>query len=86
MKVTAQEQLVGAGAARADMKSLLHYALSLPISAAVVGMPKPEFITENIALAKQFAPLTPADMDRVRTQVAPRRASVEQFFVGHADA
>jgi hypothetical protein len=68
------------------MKSLLHYALSQPISAAVVGMPRPEFITENIALAQQFAPLSPADMDRVRTQVAPQRASVEQFFVGHADA
>src|SRR5262245_44339785 len=45
MKVTAQEQLVGSGPGRAAMEPLLRYALSLPVSAAVVGMPKPEFVS-----------------------------------------
>lgn len=86
MKVTAQEKLVGAGASQADMKSLLRYALSLPVSAAVIGMPSREHITENITLARAFAPMSPEEIDRVRDQVAPRRASVETFFIGHADA
>jgi hypothetical protein len=86
MKVTAQEKLVGAGAGRADMQSLVRYALSLPISVAVIGMPKPEFITENVALAKAFAPLTPAEMDKVRGTVAPQQASVHAYFADHADA
>src|SRR5829696_4911956 len=54
MKVTSQEKLVGAGPGRTDMTSLLRYALSLPVSTVVVGMPKREFIAENIAIARGF--------------------------------
>ena len=86
MKVTAQEKLVGAGPGRASMSSLVRYAWSLPVSAAVIGMPKPEFVRENIAFAKAFAPLSPSEIDQVRQQVAPARASVEAFFAAHADA
>lgn len=85
MKVTAQEKLVGAGAGRAPMASLIRYAWSLPVSAAVVGMPRPEFIRENLAAARAFTPLSPKEMEDVRRQVAPARASVEAFFSAHAD-
>jgi uncharacterized protein len=86
MKVTAQEKLVGGGAGTADMQSLVRYALSLPVSMAVIGMPRQEFITENAALARAFAPLSPAEMDKVRQQVAPQQASVHAYFADHADA
>jgi predicted aldo/keto reductase-like oxidoreductase len=86
MKVTAQEQLVGSGPGRAGMERLLRYALSLPVSTAVVGMPKPEFVAENIALARAFQPLTPEDQDRLRRQVAPAQAAVAAYFSDHADA
>lgn len=85
MKVTAQEKLVGPGAGRAPMASLVRYAWSLPVSAAVIGMPKPEFIRENIAAARAFTPLSPAEIEQVRQQVAPSRARVEAFFMDHAD-
>jgi hypothetical protein len=85
MKVTAQEKLVGPGAGRAPMASLVRYAWSLPVSAAVIGMPKPEFIRENIAAARAFTPLSPAEVEQVRQQVAPSRARVEAFFMDHAD-
>lgn len=85
MKVTAQEKLVGGGAGRAPMASLIRYAWSLPVSAAVVGMPKPEFIRENVAAARAFTPLSPQEIDDVRRQVAPARAGVEAFFAAHAD-
>jgi len=86
MKVTAQEQLVGSGPGRAAIEPLLRYALSLPVSAAVVGMPKPEFVAENIALARAFQPLTPEEQEKVRQQVAPAQAAVAAYFSDHADA
>jgi predicted aldo/keto reductase-like oxidoreductase len=86
MKVTAQEQLVGEGLGRTNIESLLRYALSLPVSTAVVGMPKPEFLDENLRLARTFAPLSPADQDKIHQQVAPRQAAVAAYFTGHRDA
>ena len=56
------------------------------VTSAHIGMPTPEFITENVALARAFAPLSPAEMDKVRQQVAPQQASVHAYFADHADA
>jgi uncharacterized protein len=86
MKVTSQEKLVGAGPGKADIASLLRYALSLPVSTVVVGMPKREFIAENIAIARGFSPMTEQEIDRVRKSVAPQQAAVASFFTGHVDA
>jgi uncharacterized protein len=85
MKVTSQEKLVGAGPGKADIASLLRYALSLPVSTVVVGMPKREFIAENIAIARGFSPMTEQEIDRVRKSVAPQQAAVASFFSGHVD-
>jgi hypothetical protein len=86
MKVTAQEKLVGTGTGKADIASLIRYALSLPISTAVMGMPKMEFIEQNLAIAKAFQPMRPEEMDRLRTQVASQRAGLEQWFTHHRDS
>jgi len=84
MKVTAQEKLLGAG--KADAASLLRYAWSLPISAAVCGMPKIEFLEANVAAAQAFvAPLSPAEMDRLRKQYAVQTVAVARFFAHHRD-
>jgi aryl-alcohol dehydrogenase-like predicted oxidoreductase len=85
MKVTAQEKLVGAAPGQAPMASLIRYAWSLPVSAAVIGMPKREFIRENVAAARAFTPLSPPEIEKVRQQVAPARASLEAFFSDHLD-
>jgi uncharacterized protein len=86
MKVTSQEKLVGAGPGKTDMASLLRYALSLPVSTVVVGMPRREFVAENIAIARAFTPMDPGDIDRVRRSVASQQAAVAAFFSGHVDA
>jgi len=86
MKVTSQEKLVGTGPGKADMASLLRYALTLPVSTVVIGMPKREFITENIAIARSFTPMTEQEIDRVRKSVEPQQAAVASFFAGHLDA
>jgi aryl-alcohol dehydrogenase-like predicted oxidoreductase len=83
MKVFGQEYLVG----RASTEELLYYALSLPVSVASVGMPKPEMLEENVALARRFRPLPEAEMQRLRTVVdEPRRAAFARFLRHHADA
>jgi aryl-alcohol dehydrogenase-like predicted oxidoreductase len=85
MKVTAQEQLVGNGTGKADITSLIRYALSLPVSTAVIGMPKMQFIEQNIAAVRAFKPMNSEEMDRLRKQVAPQRVSLEHFFANHED-
>jgi uncharacterized protein len=84
MKVTAQEKLLGDGGA--DVASLLRYAWSLPISTAVCGMPKLEFLTANTDTARSHAAsLPPADMEKLRQQLAGRRFALDRFFAGHED-
>jgi len=84
MKVTGQDTLLGAG--KADAASLLRYAWSLPITAAVCGMPKREFLEANVATARAFAaPLPQPDMDRLRQRYAGRTVAMERFFADHRD-
>jgi aryl-alcohol dehydrogenase-like predicted oxidoreductase len=85
MKVTSQEKLVGTGPGKADMAGLLRYALTLPVSTVVIGMPKREFITENIGIARGFTPMSEQEMNRVRQAVAPQQAGIAAFFSGHMD-
>ncbi|HEY2931651.1 MAG TPA: aldo/keto reductase [Acidobacteriota bacterium] len=86
MKATAQEKILGAGPGKADAVSLVRYALSLPVAAAVIGMPKRQFIEENLRVARNFNRMSPQEMDTLRTQVAPSKAALEHFFARHKDA
>jgi aryl-alcohol dehydrogenase-like predicted oxidoreductase len=84
MKVTGQDKLLGLG--KADAATLLRYAWSLPISAAVCGMPKIEFLEANVAAARAYvSPLSPAEMDRLRKQYAVDTAGMARFFARHRD-
>jgi hypothetical protein len=83
MKVTAQEKLLGPGGA--DPAALLRYGWSLPVSTVVCGMPKLEYLEANVASARAFTPMTPADMDSLRTQLAGKQVALEHFFAGHHD-
>lgn len=83
MKVFAQEGLLG----QAPPEKLLYYSLSLPVSLAVVGMPKLELIEENARLAKAFRPLPEAEMRELSGKLSQKnKASLEHFFSAHADA
>src|SRR3954451_22708407 len=85
MKITGQEFLVGGGSGKADMNSLLRYSISLPVTTAVVGMPKPEMLAHNIESARSFAPLTDQETERLRNQLNPAREGLEKRLVGHLD-
>ncbi len=82
MKVFAQEGLVGA----ATPEQLLRYSLSLPVTAAVAGMPKMEFIDENIAIAKAFRPMPAAEMKALSDRLAvDHKARLDRYFSDHVD-
>jgi predicted aldo/keto reductase-like oxidoreductase len=83
MKVFGQEQLLG----YASPEQLLRYSLSLPVSAAVAGMPKREHIRQNVEIARSFKPLSNEERAEV-SDLIPRekRVALARFFANHADA
>ena len=87
MKVTAQEKLVGDGNGKANIASLLQYALSLSgVTTAVVGMPRSEFIDQNISIAKSFKQMPADEMNKLRERLASaQQAHLEHFFAHHRD-
>ena len=83
MKVFAQDALLP----HATPQKLLYYSLSLPITAAVVGMPKLEQIAENVQLAKSFTPLPKPEMERISGTLSEKhKAKLDLFFSTHVDA
>ncbi len=83
MKVFAQEGLSG----KAPAEQLIRYALSLPVSVAVVGMPSLEFIDKNIAIAKAYQPMPADEMKELSGRLAQaHKARLDRFFCGHVDA
>jgi aryl-alcohol dehydrogenase-like predicted oxidoreductase len=85
MKVTGQEFLVGEGAGKAGMNSLLRYSMSLPVTSAVVGMPRPEMLAHNVEIARSFAPFSDQEKDHLRQQLNDSREGLEKKLVGHLD-
>ncbi len=71
--------------AKADPTSLLRFALSLPVTTAVSGMPQVEMLEHNVALGRSFSPLSSADMERLRQELSVSRPMVEKKLVGHVD-
>ena len=83
MKVFAQEALLKG----ATVEKLLYYSLSLPVTTAVVGMPKLEHVEENTRLAKAFQPMSKEEMKKMSSQLATQyKASLDHFFSHHIDA
>ena len=85
MKVTGQEFLLGNDVGKSEMHSLLRYSMTLPVSTAVVGMPRPEMLEHNIEMARTFTPLEGDEKERLRQQLSPSREGLEKRLVGHLD-
>lgn len=83
MKVFGQDWLQG----KAPVEKLIYYSMSLPVSAAVIGMPKREYVSRNAELAWGFAPLNKEEMHRISSSIADEhKAAMEQYFRNHIDA
>lgn len=82
MKVFAQDALLS----QITPEKLLYYSLSLPVTAAVVGMPQLQHIEDNVQLAKAFRPLPKSEMERISTTLAfKNKAKLDLFFSSHLD-
>lgn len=83
MKVFAQDQIVSS----APIDKLLAYSLSLPVSLASVGMPRPEFIERNVELARAFTPMPAEERRRLTDSIdEERKVSFSEFLRSHTDA
>jgi uncharacterized protein len=83
MKVFAQDALIG----QASPDKLLYYTLSLPVTAAVVSMPRFDHIEQNARWAKAFQPLSPAEMRDLSTRLSEKnKEALDLFFRHHTDA
>jgi len=85
MKALGFNLLVGDGPGLGKPADLINYNLSLPVSTAIIGTDTLEILDENVALAKNFAKLGEAEMQRLRLQMNPSVAMLEKFFAGHVD-
>ena len=87
MKATGQEALVGTGPGKADIGRLLQYALSLPVTSAVVGMPTLEYLREDVKVAANFQPMPAEEMQRFSKELAgANKQALDHCFHCHVDA
>ncbi len=85
MKVMGQDFILGPDAGSPDPTLLLRYSMSLPVTAAVVGMPQLAHLDGNIAAARDFSPMSDAELDHLRQRFDPLRIPMEKRLVGHID-
>ncbi|MDA1313236.1 MAG: aldo/keto reductase [Acidobacteria bacterium] len=86
MKVAAQDSLLGDGHGKSTIDPLLRYTLSLPVAAAVVGMPKLDFIRHNTGLARNFTAMPKAEMDRFSRRMSEaNKTAIDSHFRDHED-
>ena len=83
MKVFAQGALEG----QVTPEKLLQYSLSLPVSLCVAGMPKLEYIEENVRIAKAFKPMPKSEMQELSQRLSDKnKSALDRFFSDHVDA
>ena len=58
------------GPGKLDMKEALRYVLSLPVSTVIIGCDNIAQLEENVAIARSFVPLSPAQMASLEQRTA----------------
>jgi aryl-alcohol dehydrogenase-like predicted oxidoreductase len=53
------------------VEEALRYAMSLPVVTTISGIDSPAVLKQNLAIARGFKPMTPAEMDALRKRCAP---------------
>jgi uncharacterized protein len=86
MKVTGQEGLIGTGLGKSTALHLLRYSLSLPVAAAVLGMPALSMIRENTAWTRNFTAMSDQEMLRFSRRIAAaNKMALDLKFENHLD-
>jgi len=82
MKIYAADGLVG----QAPAEKLLSYSLSLPVSLAVLGMPKLEMIDDNVRIAKSFKPMPKQEMKELAAALSVKnKVALDRYLQKHVD-
>lgn len=82
MKVFAADGLAG----QAPPEKLLYYSLSLPVSLAVVGMPKLNLIEENTRMARGFKRMPKPEMDELSGALSGKnKTALDLYLKNHVD-
>ena len=85
MKVFARDAL--AAQPEASARNLIYYALTLPVTTAVVGHPTVEHLEQNVRLVKAFQPLPKTEMEQLARALSTRnKTALVEFFRHHVDA
>ena len=83
MKIFSQDRLQG----KAPAEQLIRYVLSLPVSAAVIGMPQLKYLEENVRIVKTFQPMPESEMRDLSDHLSKTyKAGLDRFFRHHEDA
>jgi len=86
MKIMGQEALVGSGSDKGSAAKLLQYSWSLPVAAAVVGMPTHTMIRQNAQLARNFEPMPEEEMREFSHRMAgANKMALDVKFRDHLD-
>ena len=84
MKAFGQEDLISD---ETPPHKLLRYSLSLPVSVVTVGVPKHEYLRENVATARTFTPMSAEEMKEFSYRAASRyKMALDRKFTTHVDA
>ncbi len=82
MKIYAQEKIGN----DATPEELVRYDLSLPVASCVIGMPKLDYIDDNIRIAKNFQPMSESERKQLSDRlVKAKKASIDRYFLHHSD-
>jgi uncharacterized protein len=85
MKIFAQDALKDQP--EATGRNMIYYALTLPITTAVISYPRPELLDENVKLVQAFKSLPKAEMSRLAQTLSLRNISaLVRQFRHHVDA
>ncbi len=69
-----------------DAATCLRYSLSLPVSSATVGMPRPEHLEWNLESVRKFKPFAPDKMAEIKEKASGEiETSFLDFMRGHED-
>lgn len=86
MKIMGQEALIGSGSEKGSVEKLLQYSWSLPVAAAVVGMPTHAMIRQNVQFARNFAPMPEQEMRGFSHRMAgANKMALDLKFRDHVD-
>jgi aryl-alcohol dehydrogenase-like predicted oxidoreductase len=81
MKVFAQTRY------KAPPAGLMRYALTLPVSAATVGMPNLTVLEDDVRIAQAFRPMPETEMKKLATTLsAAHKVDLDRFFRHHVHA